>query len=61
MANTKESNYPKIKPTKKNRRTNLTLDGKLRERAFAYSEKSGLTVTALLRNGLDLLLKQNNF
>jgi len=44
-----------------NERVNLTLGPKLSSRAIAYSEKSGIKITALLRNGLDLLLKQNNF
>lgn len=61
MAIVKASSVPKAKQQPKNERTNLTLRGKLRERALAYSDKTGFSIPALLRNGLDLLLKQNNF
>lgn len=56
-----KSKFPINRPQKKSIVKNLVLGDKLNERALAYSEKSGLKVTALLRNGLDLLLKQNNF
>lgn len=58
MAATKKptpGNRPKSKPY------NVSLKETLNKRALAYSEKTGFGVPALLRNGLDLLLKQNNF
>jgi len=64
LRNMKKVTTPKtpiIKPTQTNNRTNLTLGKKLRERALNYSDFSGLSIPALLRNGLDMLLKQNNF
>lgn len=46
---------------KKSTVKNTSLGEKLYERASAYSEKTGIKITALLRNGLDMLLKQNNY
>lgn len=39
----------------------LTIGEKLTQRALSYSEKTGLSMPEILRNSLDLLLKQNNF
>ena len=39
---------------------NIRLGEKLNERAVALSKISGLNVTSLMRNGLDMLLKANN-
>jgi len=61
MTASKKPTLPKNRPTKKSIRTHLTLGDTLQQRASAYSAKSGLSIPALLRNGLDALLKQNNF
>lgn len=39
----------------------LQINKTLYERAVSYAAKSGITVTQQLRNGLDELLKKNNF
>jgi len=39
----------------------VSLKPKLDERARAYADNSGFEIPELLRRGLDILLKQNNF
>jgi len=61
MAATKKPLTPVKATPPKSARIHLTLGEKLQNRVLSYSDKTGLSVPALLRNGLDLLLKQNNF
>lgn len=51
---------PKTKADK-SKSINLRLTPKLQERALLYSDFTGIKITALLRNGLDELLKKNNY
>lgn len=39
----------------------VSLKPKLNERASAYADNSGFEIPELLRRGLDILLRQNNF
>lgn len=56
-----------VKPVKKtaspvkSKSVNLRLLPTLHERGMKYAQFSGLSITALLRNGLDELLRKNNF
>lgn len=45
----------------KSKSVNLRLLPTLHERGMKYAQFSGLSITALLRNGLDELLRKNNF
>ena len=48
-------------PPVKSKSINLRLSSTLQQRAERYADVSGLKITALLRNGLDELLKKLNF
>ena len=61
MASAKKKPHPINRPKPLTPPITLQLGEKLYERAFAYSEKTGIKVTAALRTGLDKLLKENNF
>lgn len=57
----KKTLKPSNKPNTKYNIATISYSDKLKERASAYSDKTGISIPALFRNGLDLLLKQNNF